>query len=90
MVVVVCVCVWYGGGGGGGVCVCVVWWWWWWWWSVCVCLPVCVGTLRMKEGRCRHLYLCMWCVMVHSRTLHSTVVDAANPCSTKQWFVSDN
>ena len=68
------VCVWYGGGGGG----------------VCVCVCLCVGTLRMKEGRCRHLYLCMWCVMVHSRTLHSTVVVAANPCNTKQWFVSDN
>ena len=26
---------------------------------------------------------------VHSTTLHGTVVDVANLCTTKQWFFSD-
>ena len=33
--------------------------------------------------------MCVY-VCVHSTTLHATVVDVANPCSTKQWFFSDN
>ena len=44
--------------------------------GVCVCVRVLV-----------RVYVC---VCVHSTTLHATVVDVANPCTTKQWFLSDN
>ena len=29
-------------------------------------------------------------VYVHSTTLHATMVNVANTCTTKQWFLSDN
>ena len=43
---------------------------------VCVCVHVCVCVCQ--------------CVCVHSTTLHATMVDVANLCTSKQGFLSDN
>ena len=65
-------------GGGGGVCVRVcaagggV--------CVCVCVYVCVCVcVRVCVCVCVH-------VCVHSTTLHATMMDVANPCTTKRFL----
>ena len=38
---------------------------------------------------CVCVYVCV-CAYIYSATLYANVVDVANSCTTKQWFLSDN